>query len=271
MVNGRIVKWLVAPVLCAGACAYDELDEGTLQEEVAGANVPLCHYDGQGRVRLIVVDEAAVPAHVANHGDHAPLTFFVDADGDGFGDDAATVEGCEAPTGTVDVAGDCNDTDAAINPDAAEVCGDNTDNDCDGALATPPPVQFLEGIPQQRDAPQGVCTTHQDVTFTVCRESPDQQVVVSSDAAGTGAAYFDEVGVLTVTTPGGITSGANYRFWEANCNDVAFPDIFVGTAPQLLDVTSLFGAEVGDFTVQLRVRNAFQPYQWLTTWVVPLP
>jgi hypothetical protein len=94
---------------------------------------------------------------------------------------------------------------------------------------------------------------------------------VSSDAAGTGAAYFDEVGVLTVTTPGGITSGANYRFWEANCNDVAFPDIFVGTAPQLLDVTSLFGAEVGDFTVQLRVRNAFQPYQWLTTWVVPLP
>jgi hypothetical protein len=271
MVNGRIVKWLAAPVLCA-ACAYDELDEGTLGEPqaLAGADVPLCHYDGQGRVRLITVDEAAVPAHVANHGDHAPLTFFVDADGDGFGDDALTVADCEAPDGTVDVGGDCDDADPAINPGAAEVCGDNTDNNCDGALATPPPVQFLEGIPQQFDAPQGVCTTHQDVTFTVCRERPDQQVVVSSDAAGAGEAYFDELGVLTVTTPGGTVSGANYRFWEPSCNDAAFPDVFDGTAPRLLDITALFGAEVGDFTVRLQVRNAFQPYQWFTTWVVPL-
>ena len=29
---------------------------------------------------------------------------------------------------------DCNDKDAAVNPDAYEVCGDSADNDCDGAV-----------------------------------------------------------------------------------------------------------------------------------------
>lgn len=29
---------------------------------------------------------------------------------------------------------DCNDEDAAINPDADEVCDDQVDNDCDGAV-----------------------------------------------------------------------------------------------------------------------------------------
>ena len=30
-----------------------------------------------------------------------------------------------------EVPGDCNDTDPEVNPDAAEVCGDDADNDCD--------------------------------------------------------------------------------------------------------------------------------------------
>ncbi|WP_173179852.1 MopE-related protein [Desulfosarcina ovata] len=60
-------------------------------------------------------------------------TFYLDADGDGFGDEAAPTEACEAPTGYVAVAGDCDDTDAAINPGATEVC-DDIDNNCDGQI-----------------------------------------------------------------------------------------------------------------------------------------
>ena len=59
-------------------------------------------------------------------------TWYVDADGDGFGvEDGATVS-CEQPDATAAEAGDCDDGDAEVHPDAEEVCGDGRDNDCDG-------------------------------------------------------------------------------------------------------------------------------------------
>ena len=59
--------------------------------------------------------------------------FFVDADGDGYGDPDNTAFACEPTDGLVDDASDCNDSDAAIHPDADEVC-DDVDNDCDGLV-----------------------------------------------------------------------------------------------------------------------------------------
>lgn len=47
-----------------------------------------------------------------------------DEDGDGYGAEGAT-DGCDKD------AVDCDDADADINPGADEVCGDDTDNDCD--------------------------------------------------------------------------------------------------------------------------------------------
>ena len=61
-------------------------------------------------------------------------TWFVDGDGDGFGDDANTVDACELPAGHAAVGGDCDDADEAVNPDATEVCDDlDVDEDCSGA------------------------------------------------------------------------------------------------------------------------------------------
>ncbi|MCA9552247.1 MAG: putative metal-binding motif-containing protein [Myxococcales bacterium] len=54
--------------------------------------------------------------------------FFTDADGDGFG-----VPGTPNCAMAVSTSGDCDDTLAAVNPAATEVCGDGRDNDCDGA------------------------------------------------------------------------------------------------------------------------------------------
>src|SRR5262249_26236138 len=93
--------------------------------------VDICHIEGQGKINLINVSKAAVPAHVKNHGDFLAANFFADADGDGFGDpDTSSGPACAAPAGFVDNSGDCDDSDAAINPDAAEVYGDGVDNDC---------------------------------------------------------------------------------------------------------------------------------------------
>ena len=57
-------------------------------------------------------------------------TYYLDSDGDGYGIEAVTTEACETPSGYAAVLGDCDDTDAAANPDADEVC-DDIDNDCD--------------------------------------------------------------------------------------------------------------------------------------------
>ena len=59
--------------------------------------------------------------------------FYTDSDGDGYGDSGAVVQACDQPSGSVVNATDCDDTDAAINPLATEVC-DLVDNNCDSLV-----------------------------------------------------------------------------------------------------------------------------------------
>ena len=61
------------------------------------------------------------------------MIWYQDADGDGFGDPEAEVEACEPPEGTVAEAGDCDDDDPAVFPDALELLN-GMDDDCDGAV-----------------------------------------------------------------------------------------------------------------------------------------
>ena len=59
--------------------------------------------------------------------------YYVDLDGDGYGD-PHTVQGADTPPpDTVEVGGDCDDTDASISPGVEEVC-DAVDNNCDGQI-----------------------------------------------------------------------------------------------------------------------------------------
>jgi len=73
-------------------------------------------------------------------------TFYVDADADGFGVDAAgtNVAACTVPTGYASVAGDCDDSRTAVNPGATEIC-DELDNDCD--------TQVDEGVTKNKYYP----------------------------------------------------------------------------------------------------------------------
>ncbi|MEC7986279.1 MAG: putative metal-binding motif-containing protein, partial [Myxococcota bacterium] len=59
--------------------------------------------------------------------------YYLDADGDGFGDAGAAEESCEISNRYVSNGNDCNDTDASIYPSAPELC-DNVDNDCNGLV-----------------------------------------------------------------------------------------------------------------------------------------
>lgn len=62
-----------------------------------------------------------------------PVSFYADSDGDGFGDPSDSISACVPLMGYVFINTDCNDTDAAINPDAPELCN-GVDENCNGIM-----------------------------------------------------------------------------------------------------------------------------------------
>lgn len=60
-------------------------------------------------------------------------TYYLDADGDGYGNVNVSQIACSQPTGYVLSATDCNDSEVTANPLAVEIC-DNIDNNCDGIV-----------------------------------------------------------------------------------------------------------------------------------------
>ena len=60
-------------------------------------------------------------------------TWYIDGDGDGFGDPTQGVESCERPPDGVADGTDCDDDDAGVFPGAAEVCNER-DDDCDAEV-----------------------------------------------------------------------------------------------------------------------------------------
>ncbi len=60
-------------------------------------------------------------------------TWYLDEDGDGYGQAAVTAIACEAPTDYVEDNTDCDDGEAASNPGHDEIC-DDLDNDCDTVI-----------------------------------------------------------------------------------------------------------------------------------------
>jgi hypothetical protein len=59
------------------------------------------------------------------------ITWYADADEDGFGDASVSLDSCEQPSGYGTDATDCDDSDADTHPAADEYC-DGHDDDCDG-------------------------------------------------------------------------------------------------------------------------------------------
>jgi len=114
----------VAALTCGGLSGYvanaDDCDD--LDPDVSPAGTEVCNG----------VDDDCDGDTDDDDSDVAdPSTWYDDHDGDGWGDGSVASVACEAPTGTVAAAGDCDDSDATVNPDASEVCN-GVDDDCDG-------------------------------------------------------------------------------------------------------------------------------------------
>ena len=105
--------------------------------------------------------------------------FYVDADGDGYGNPNSSILACNAPGGYVGNGSDCNDANVAIHPGAIEICGNAIDDNCNG--------QTDEG-----------CTTIpamniSDVTVNEAQGSATLGVTLSSAAANTVQVNFKTI------------------------------------------------------------------------------
>jgi hypothetical protein len=141
--------------------------------------------------------------------------FYLDLDGDGFGDDATMVFVCDPPQDSVQTGGDCDDSDADSHPGAPEQCGDNADNDCNGIVDTDAVVSTwyldadgdLHGVPgdtqESCSRPDGYAAVDDDCDDTDPDVHPgqadDPSDGVDSDCDGTselvdvdGDGYEDE-------------------------------------------------------------------------------
>lgn len=127
-----------ASALSAGAKTLTDLHlaEGSTASGLAGYSLAAGgDTNGDGAAELLI----GAPGTSSNAGatylyqSFAAKTWYTDADGDGFGDLAQSQVACAQPAGTVLDAGDCNDGDGDVYPDADEIC-DGQDNDCDGLV-----------------------------------------------------------------------------------------------------------------------------------------
>jgi hypothetical protein len=64
------------------------------------------------------------------------ITYYTDADGDGYGDLSSPVQVCDPGSDEVSDSTDCDDSLDTVFPEAGETCNDGVDSDCDGSGTT---------------------------------------------------------------------------------------------------------------------------------------
>jgi hypothetical protein len=90
--------------------------------------------DGDGQTDGLTTSNCGVGEVCENGSCVTAVTYYFDADGDGYGDGSnSIVAGSTAPTGYVADSSDCDDDDVTVNPGATEI-QDNMDNNCDGLV-----------------------------------------------------------------------------------------------------------------------------------------
>ena len=100
-----------------GSCAESDCDDA--DPDVNPSAREVC--DGVDNDCDGVADDNAEDAEI----------WYLDADGDGYGDETTPVTACTPPLGYVADSTDCDDHNPSANPSATELC-DGFDNDCDG-------------------------------------------------------------------------------------------------------------------------------------------
>jgi len=112
---------------CDGASDYDQDADGYESDEHGGADCRDTDPDIHPNAEEVCGDDLDNDCD----GEIDVAKWFLDADGDSYGDASSTESVCEQPSGYVGDSTDCDDGDAQIFPGQIEEC-DGRDNDCSG-------------------------------------------------------------------------------------------------------------------------------------------
>ncbi|MEZ4317065.1 MAG: DUF2341 domain-containing protein [Myxococcota bacterium] len=193
--------------------------------------------------------------------------WFVDTDGDGFGDALGNDFVCAPPPGQVGQGGDCDDSNADVNPNGTEVCN-TLDDDCDGTtdLAAEDAVPFyldadqdgygvFSGSVEACTAPSGFAAVPGDCDDTTASATPAGSVPETCDGLDNDCNGFvddgddrvdvwpdlDQDGFGDVTLPSVLgCPSASWVTDSSDCNDfvaTVYPP--VGATPGGTEVCDL--------------------------------
>ncbi len=180
----------------------------------------------------------------------APL-WYADADGDGFGDPLLTLYACSQPIGYTPYSGDCDDTEAYINPNAMEDCTNNVDENCDGIIGT------------------NIFAITETHTNVICGNTPDGSINITVLPAQNYPLIKWSNGSCCSTTLTNLTAGT-YKVTVTNeCGTTQTKTIVIQAAPNLALQISVTGADItcagdadGNISVTTQGGCATYNYAW---------
>ena len=125
-------NYLPAATIDDGSCDI----AGCIYASSSNYNPNANWYDGSCLVYGCTVTTACNYSTIATVNDGScimPVTYYADADADGFGNSAVSQSSCTVPVGYVTNSTDCNDNNANVRPTATEICNTIDDN-CNGQI-----------------------------------------------------------------------------------------------------------------------------------------
>jgi hypothetical protein len=143
-------------------------------------------------------------------------TWYQDADGDGYGNDAVTTIACDEPVGYSPYRGDCDDTSPGVRPNANEMCN-GIDDDCDTSIDEPFDVDH-----DAQTTCGGDCNDADPAVFTGAPQLCDGKNNNCADPS-----------YLAIPPGESNADGDAFRLCQGDCND-GDASVYSG-APQLCD------------------------------------